>query len=56
MAPIREAVHIPGDQYFPVLFGKADANEMFAKLTDKAQAMIAQLIWWARALKDARSS
>lgn len=54
MAPIRAAVHIPGDQYFPVLFGKADANEMFAKLTDGAHHMITQLLWWARALKAAR--
>lgn len=56
MAPIRSAVHIPGEQYFPVLFGKADANELFAAQKDKADAMTTQLLWWARALKTARSS
>lgn len=54
MAPIRAAVHIPGNQYFPVLFGKADANELFDSLTGDAKAMIDQLLWWTRALKTAR--
>lgn len=56
MAPIRNAVHIPGEQYFPVLFGKANSNELFASQKDKAEAMITQLLWWARALKTARNS
>lgn len=56
MAPIRNAVHIPGERYFPVLFGKADANELFASQKDKAEAMIVQLLWWAKALKIARNS
>lgn len=54
MAPIRESVNIPGEDYFPVLFGKAEAQPMFNKLTDKASVMIAQLLWWANALKVAR--
>lgn len=55
MAPIRSAVHIPGEHYFPVLFGKADAGELFASLTEKhAKPMITQLLWWGRALKAAR--
>jgi NAD(P)H-dependent FMN reductase len=54
MAPIREAVHIPGEAYFPVLFGQADAAEMFANTTEKSDRMIAQLLWWAQALKAAR--
>lgn len=54
MAPIRESVHFPGNVYFPVLFGKAEAGDMFAKETDQAQKMITQLLWWARALKNAR--
>jgi NAD(P)H-dependent FMN reductase len=54
MAPIRNAVHIPGEQYFPVLFGKADARELFAKMHRTADAMILQLLWWAKALKSAR--
>ena len=54
MAPIRAAVHIPGDRYFPVLFGKADAGELFASLSDTAQGMLTQLLWWGHALKNAR--
>lgn len=55
MAPIREAVHIPGDRYFPVAFGQADAGELFASMRDKAKVMIDQLLWWTRALKSART-
>ncbi len=54
MAPIREAVHFLGNEYFPVLFGHAPASDMFAKATDQAGKMITQLSWWARALKNAR--
>ena len=54
MAPIRAAVHIPGEQYFPVLFGKAEAKDLFASQSKKAEIMITQLLWWTRALKKAR--
>lgn len=54
MAPIRTAVHIPGEQYFPVVFGKVNARELFSSLSKQAEAMIAQLLWWTRALKNAR--
>jgi len=54
MAPIRNSVHIPGEQYFPVVFGKTQASDLFALQADKAEAMITQLLWWTRALKNAR--
>lgn len=54
MAPIRNAVHIPGDQYFPVLFGNAEAQDMFTHVEKQAEALITQLLWWTKALKDAR--
>lgn len=54
MAPVREAVQINGEQYFPVLFGNGTSDELFAKYTEKAGVMIKQLAWWARALKNAR--
>ena len=54
MAPVREAVHFLGNEYFPVLFGHAPKEEMFAKQTEKAKAMIDQLTWFAKALKAAR--
>lgn len=54
MAPIREAVHIPGEAYFPVLFGQAEAGTMLESMKPKADKMIPQLLWWAKALKVAR--
>ncbi len=54
MAPMREAVHFVGNEFFPVLFGQAQAQDMFVKATDQADKMIAQLTWWAKALKNAR--
>ena len=54
MAPIRNAVHIPGEQYFPVLFGKVSTGELFSSQSEKAEAMTTQLLWWTRALKNAR--
>lgn len=55
MTPIRNAVHIPGEQYFPVLFGQTSASDLFASLTEKSKGMITQLLWWTRALKAART-
>jgi len=54
MAPIRNAVHIPGEQYFQVLFGKMDAKELFASVSQQAEAVITQLLWWTHTLKNAR--
>jgi len=54
MAPIRTAIHISGERYFPVLFGKADIKELFSSLSDQANTMISQLMWWTKALKHAR--
>lgn len=55
MAPIRNAVHIPGEKYYPVAFGKADVGELFSSQREKLDDMITQLLWWARALKNARN-
>ncbi|MEK7178834.1 MAG: hypothetical protein AAB727_01095 [Patescibacteria group bacterium] len=44
-----------GEQFFPVLSGKADADEMFTKFSGKADETLTQLLWWARALKAARA-
>lgn len=54
MAPVRNAVHFNGEQYFPVLFGKADAASLFADAAEKAKVMIDDLLWWTKALKAAR--
>lgn len=56
MAPIRNAVHIPSSVLFPIIMGKAEwkPNEDDS-LTDSADKMLAQLLWWTHALKAARS-
>ncbi len=54
MAPIRNAVHIPGELYFPVYFGKGDKDAMFEHMGKQSDAMIEQLLWWSKALKEAR--
>ena len=57
MAPIRNAVHIPGNVLFPIVMGKAEWNaETEAHLKDNADKMLSQLIWWGNALKAARAS
>lgn len=56
MVPTREAVHFPGNEYFPVLFGQSSADEMFAKHAGKAKEMIDELLWYAKALKPARQA
>lgn len=55
MAPIRNAVHISGEQYFPVYFGQGNADEMFLHAEKQSDAMIDQLIWWADVLKKGRN-
>ncbi len=54
MAPIRTAIHIPGEHYFPVAFGKAEAGPLFASLAEPAQGLVTQLLLWARALRTVR--
>ncbi len=54
MAPIREAIHMNGEQYFPVIMGKTTPDNLFASYADKAASMTTQLLWWTYALKEAR--
>jgi NAD(P)H-dependent FMN reductase len=54
MAPTRTAVHIPGEQFFSMRFGNGDPTELFASMTPKAEALIVELLWWTKALKEAR--
>lgn len=57
MAPIREAVHIPGQTVFPILAGNAEWRpDEDASLMAAADTMLKQLAWWGRALKSARSA
>jgi NAD(P)H-dependent FMN reductase len=61
MAPIRNAIHIPVDIFFAAIMGKgpSDPHEMFAPIRegamgDRVQTFFDDLLWWARALKEAR--
>ncbi|MDB4978099.1 MAG: NADPH-dependent reductase [Candidatus Peribacteria bacterium] len=56
MAPIRNAVHIPGNILFPIIMGQAQwTAETEAGLMDNAHKMLTQLVWWGNALKAARN-
>ena len=53
MAPIRQAVHI--QQHWNLLDEKGNLKEgALESFTKSAEAMLVQLIWWTRALKNAR--
>ena len=55
MAPVRAAVHIPGDVYMSAKDKKPDeADSAFEPIQDRANTMIDQLLWWTKALKNAR--
>ncbi len=55
MAPIREAIHFEGSDYFPMYFGGTDPEAMFAKYSEKAQSMAKQLVKWGEALRALRN-
>src|SRR3989344_4624535 len=46
MAPIRSSVHIPGEQYFSMLFSNTTLSELFSLQLKQAETMIIQLMWW----------
>lgn len=55
MAPIRNAVYVPN--FWSLL--EADGRvkpDAFAPLTENAEKLFSQLIWWAKALKTAREN
>lgn len=55
MAPIRNAIHIPGSKFFPILMGEAQwSPEEDESLMKSAGMLLDQLLWWAKALKAAR--
>lgn len=55
MVPIRAAIHLPPDKWVPVLIGKAPAETLFEAVAVPAQKFIEQLLWWTKALKNARA-
>lgn len=55
MADIRNAVHIPAQDFFPVMMGQKKFEDITEGLEKHAEALIDQLLWWIRALKTART-
>jgi NAD(P)H-dependent FMN reductase len=55
MASVRASVHIPGSIQFPIMAGEAEWKPLEdASLMKAAGGMLKQLVWWTRALKNAR--
>ena len=54
MAPIRNAVHIVGADYFPVYTEKLDPRTMLEKYESRAGSMSSNLVRWAYAFKKMR--
>ncbi len=55
MAPIRNAVHIGGSDFYAAIKGEKPLADM-PHLEKMAQAMFDELAWWAYALKRSRGS
>jgi NAD(P)H-dependent FMN reductase len=55
LAPLRHSVHIPGAVMLPVMQAEGPLDvELFASLDEKLDQAATDLVWWARALTDAR--
>lgn len=57
MAPVRNAVHIAGGDFFkihPGFGGSGDMAEIEGNLLNSAKATLDDLAWWGKALKAAR--
>jgi NAD(P)H-dependent FMN reductase len=56
MAPIRQSIHIPVPLFFDMMMGKNTEKNPFEGLKPTADSFFEQLIWWTKALKNARGS
>lgn len=54
MAPVSQAIHIPTQLFFDIIMKKIDIPNSFESLKPQADSFFDQLIWWTRALKNAR--
>lgn len=55
MTPIREAIHLSAQDYFPTIMGNNTPDDLFAKYTDKVGSMLNQLLAWTPTLKAMRT-
>ncbi|MEK6871413.1 MAG: NAD(P)H-dependent oxidoreductase [Nanoarchaeota archaeon] len=54
MASIRQAIHIPAQLFFDIMMGKNNDSNPFEGLKPQVDSFFEHLIWWTKALKDAR--
>ena len=55
MAPIKHAIHIPGQVYLAVIRPQpGDTSNPFDALKEQTNTFLSQVIWWTKALKIAR--
>lgn len=54
MAPIRQAIHIPPQLFIDIVLKKNDNPNPFEVLKPQLDSFFEQLIWWTKALKNAR--
>jgi NAD(P)H-dependent FMN reductase len=57
MAPVKNAVHLAGGEFMKVhpMMGNAPMSEVDAVLRPAATAMLDDLVWWGRVLREGRS-
>ncbi len=56
MAPLRHAVHIPPQAMIEAINADEFSPELFASLDERLELLVADLAWWASALRDARNN
>lgn len=56
MVPVRNAVHILGNKYFPYQEGKITLEELFEEQTEAIHNLLHELLWLAKVMKQARLS
>lgn len=56
MVPIRSAIHFPADKWVPVLMGKSSVEDLFADSKEHLDGFVNDLLWWTKALKNARKN
>jgi uncharacterized protein with von Willebrand factor type A (vWA) domain len=53
MAPLRNAVHIGGEDFLAIASGRRSLSEV-SHLNERAETMLDELAWWAHTLRRGR--
>jgi NAD(P)H-dependent FMN reductase len=54
LAPLRHAIHILPDLMVPAMKAQVFDPDLFSKLDERLELVVADLVWWATALANAR--